>query len=308
MSKLSMDSSKPMARRGIGTLLLLVGAIFFFFLVTGREISRSSHSTVSSHLRRQTSIENHTTKTSIKSIALGFGNQNHSPNFPYLISPQSHDKRDNADTYEYCLCKGRKLYTDIGLTAFGIQQSTGVTFTYDQFDSAWMTEPQTARFEPTFNKWAQDTIGRSIRDDRVNRTKTVQNKAYISVGGAQMPATGGSYEVLYTRSAGTIIAHSISSPTNILTHRGVPNPANALPPSTASATSPGTSGPTSSYATTLPPVPPTPSFPTVTNPPAIPLASNTSATTSSPTPPPKPSSIISLRKGLKGGRMRLGQA
>ncbi|KAL8635715.1 MAG: hypothetical protein Q9228_006825, partial [Teloschistes exilis] len=175
-----------MARRGIGVLLLLVGAIVFFFLVTGREISRSSHHTVSSHLHRETLIENHTTKTSTKGITLPFGSQNRSHNFSSPVSPLSHVKRDNADTYEFCLCKGRNLYTDMGLIAFGIQQSTGVTFNYDQFDSAWTTEPQTARFEPTFNEWAQDTIGRSIRDDRVNRTKTVQNKAYTSVGGSQM--------------------------------------------------------------------------------------------------------------------------
>ncbi|KAL8629677.1 hypothetical protein Q9189_004586 [Teloschistes chrysophthalmus] len=219
-----------MARRGVEVLLLLAGALLFFCCVTGREVPRSSQSAASSHLRRQNSIENHAIKTSTKIITLPFGNQNHSPNFSYPIPPLSHVKRDNADTYEYCPCKGRKLYTDIGLIAFGVQQGKGTTFIYDKFDSAWTTEPQTAWFEPTFNQWAQDTIGRSIRDDRVNRTKTVQNKAYTSVEGNQMPATGGSYEVLYIRSAGTIIAHSIVSPMNILTRRGVPDLTNAVPP------------------------------------------------------------------------------
>ncbi|KAL8662684.1 MAG: hypothetical protein Q9202_004468 [Teloschistes flavicans] len=237
ISKYSMESYKPTARRGVAVLLLLLGAGLIFSFFTNGNLLQSTHSAESSHLRRQTPLENTTINASTANrIALPFGNNNnkYSPNVSHpKISPPSHKTKrdDDAAAYEYCLCKGRRLYTEIGLISFGLQQSQGTSFTFDQLENAWETVPQLARFEPTFDEWAQDTIGRSISDDRVNRTKMAQNKAYTSVGGDQMLATGGSYEILYIRSAAAIIAHSIISPRNILSRRTppVPLPA-ALPP------------------------------------------------------------------------------
>ncbi|KAI4242056.1 MAG: hypothetical protein LQ352_007316, partial [Teloschistes flavicans] len=186
-----MESYKPTARRGVAVLLLLLGAGLVFSFFTNRNLLQSTHSAESSHLRRQTPLKSTTINaSSAHRIALPFGTNNkYSPNVSHpTISPPSHKikRDDNAAAYEYCLCKGRRLYSEIGLISFGLQQSQGTSFTFDQLENAWETVPQPARFEPTFDEWAQDTIGRSISDDRVNRTKMAQNKAYTSVSGDQM--------------------------------------------------------------------------------------------------------------------------
>ncbi|KAL8692081.1 MAG: hypothetical protein Q9218_002810 [Villophora microphyllina] len=186
MSKYSTMFSTPVARRGLEVILILVTAVVFY--LASWKFQEPSYNLVSSHLRRQPSVGSHHSNAAVKSVAFPFGTDNYSPNFSNPISSSPHSKRDNAAIYESCKCKGQRVYGDLSLIAYGLKQSAGITFTYDQLTSAWTTQANIARFEATFDEWASDTIGEAILDSHVNRTTMKQDKAYTSVGGTEMYA------------------------------------------------------------------------------------------------------------------------
>ncbi|KAI4247297.1 MAG: hypothetical protein LQ352_006203 [Teloschistes flavicans] len=230
---MSIRSTQSMTPRAWGPLLALVS--LFFLLFTYLYCGNIDQDLVSTHGHHQAPGKREVSPI-VKSIALPFGNEFHSPNFSVPISQllpqQKRDLEEDRQFFWDTRCRGLQFWNQVQDVYSGRTPSAGRPITYAEVSMAWnLVEFEGDPLQRSFNEWSQDIFGRIIPEEELNTTRMDQSKDYTSVGGVEREKTGGFFDIIYSRTAAAIIALNIISPRGQLLKQSIkPTEANRLLP------------------------------------------------------------------------------
>lgn len=176
-----------MTPRAWGPLLALVS--LFFLLFTYLYCGNIDQDLVSTHGHHQAPGKREVSPI-VKSIALPFGNEFHSPNFSVPISQllpqQKRDLEEDRQFFWDTRCRGLQFWNQVQDVYSGRTPSAGRPITYAEVSMAWnLVEFEGDPLQRSFNEWSQDIFGRIIPEEELNTTRMDQSKDYTSVGGVE---------------------------------------------------------------------------------------------------------------------------
>ncbi|KAL8864546.1 MAG: hypothetical protein Q9174_007312, partial [Haloplaca sp. 1 TL-2023] len=162
--------------------------------------------------------------TTIKSIAIPFGNADYYASSSHPLTSSPLFKRAPPRTFEEARCRGQAFWDRIQ-EIYRNPSKPGPQFSYSDLDAAWernVRDEQHKEILDGFVSFFNQVVQGGITLNRINKTVMAQKSPYRDRLGRQQRGSHVYYEALYIRAAATVIATDIISPLHELQRIGKP--------------------------------------------------------------------------------------